>query len=55
MEQILKDVAAGEVRPVYLVSGDAILAEPPAQCLAARRHDCARRRAWAGSVEIVWP
>ncbi len=35
VDKILKDVAAGEVRPVYLVSGDAVLAEPPAQRLAA--------------------
>jgi DNA polymerase-3 subunit delta len=35
VEKILKDVAAGKVRPVYLGSGDAVLAEPPAQRLAA--------------------
>ena len=34
LEQVLEAVAAGEVRPVYLVWGDRILAEPAARQLA---------------------
>ena len=35
VDKILKEIAAGKARPVYLVGGDAVLAEPPAQRLAA--------------------
>jgi len=34
VDSILKDVAAGKLSPVYLVTGDVVLAEPPARRLA---------------------